>query len=323
MPKISLAVCLYRERDFLERLLSEMAGRFDDLVVVHDGPEQNEDGGQPSPPARPIDYAGLPYDAPLPPPYRQITGMPQSGSIHELVVKHHGRFFEGPRSFQQEPHWPFVWWQARHEWILRLDADEFPSAELRAWLAQFRQLATEPAVSGYVCIWPMWNGKRQVTERWPAGRNFLFHRERVSFFGMVEQVPEPDNRWEALPLTLRHEPRRKSYGLRNVLWRRQGSHWRRVIAESLLHEPSDLPRWRWGDKPWPHFWQRLRDHPLRAGSYFLLRNTAGALIDLWRTERKLMPAMALATPLHHFLLALSLWRMRHSARTTTKCASLF
>lgn len=36
MPKISLVVCLYKERDLLERLLQHAEGCYDDLVVVHD-----------------------------------------------------------------------------------------------------------------------------------------------------------------------------------------------------------------------------------------------------------------------------------------------
>ena len=38
MPKISLVVCLYREKELLERLLKHAQGCYDDLVVVHDGP---------------------------------------------------------------------------------------------------------------------------------------------------------------------------------------------------------------------------------------------------------------------------------------------
>jgi hypothetical protein len=40
MPKISLVVCLYKERDLLERLLLHAEGCYDDLLVVHDGPEE-------------------------------------------------------------------------------------------------------------------------------------------------------------------------------------------------------------------------------------------------------------------------------------------
>ena len=42
VPQLSLVVCLYRERDMLARLLEQAAGCFDDLVVVHDGPDEED-----------------------------------------------------------------------------------------------------------------------------------------------------------------------------------------------------------------------------------------------------------------------------------------
>lgn len=47
MPKISLVVCLYKERDLLERLLQNAEGCYDDLVVVHDGDEEAVAAGEP------------------------------------------------------------------------------------------------------------------------------------------------------------------------------------------------------------------------------------------------------------------------------------
>ena len=177
MPTLSLVVCVYGERDLLERLLRAATDCYDDLVVVHDGPV----GGSPP--------------------------------IEELVTQLDGRFFVGPRSFQQEPHWPFAWAQAKHDWILRLDADEVPSIELKKWLHGFRN-GPEPdvMVSGYTCVWPLWDGRQIITKRWPAGRIFLFHKERVRFFGMVEQVPVADGRWDIVPLILEHRPRAR------ILW---------------------------------------------------------------------------------------------------------
>src|ERR1700730_6063338 len=156
MPSLSLVVCVHRERDLFERLLREAAGCFDDLVVVHDGPDSN-DRAAPPPVEEPakemaLDYGALAGDAPLPTFY-QTTPLPvRSGSIQELVMQHGGRYFEGPRCFQQEPHWPFTWWQAQHDWILRLDADEFPSEELKGWLRRFRD-SPDPDnnISGYTC----------------------------------------------------------------------------------------------------------------------------------------------------------------------------
>src|SRR6266446_5052811 len=115
MPGVSLVVCLHQQRELLERLLKISAGCFDDLVVVHDGPD--------------------------------TTG------VGALVAAGGGRFFERRREYEQEPHWPFAWEQAAHDWILRLDADEFPSEELKAWLKNFRASAgPEESVSGFTCV---------------------------------------------------------------------------------------------------------------------------------------------------------------------------
>jgi hypothetical protein len=283
MPALSLVVCLHGERDLLERLLSETAGCHDDLVVVHDGEEES------APPAR----------------------------ISDLVHRAGGRFFVRPRSYQQEPHWPFALAQARHEWILRLDADEIPSVELREWLRSFR-IGSEPdsSVSGYSCIWPLWDGRKIVTEKWPAGRVFLFHKQRVRFFGMVEQIPVADGRWETLPFILEHRPIRKSYGLKNVLLRRQAYAWRRVIAKSLLGKPTDLPHWRWQAEEWPEVWEQIRRRPLSTALYRLFVWPLLASSDLWRAEGRFIPAATVSGGIHHFLIALTYWQI--SLRATRR-----
>ena len=69
MPSISLIICIHQEGDLLARLLQRVAGCYDDLVVVHDGPD--------------------------------------TVNVREVVEKAGGRFFARPREFQQEPHWPW------------------------------------------------------------------------------------------------------------------------------------------------------------------------------------------------------------------------
>jgi hypothetical protein len=325
MRKISLVVCVFRERDLLDRLLREMAGLYDDLVVVHDGPEKlNSD--QPSPAigaerAPAIDFSQIETTILPHSPYRQPSLPAKPGSIHELVLGHGGQFFEGPRCFQQEPHWPFAWSKAQHDWTFRLDADEFPSADLKEWLERFRAgPEPPPEVSGYTCIWPLWDGTRPVTRSWPRGRIFLIHRRRVRFFGMVEHVPVPDGHYEPQPFVLRHEPTRKSYGLRNILVRQQGYAWRRAIAHSLLGNPLDLPRWRCASAEWPAFWNRLRSHPILYGFYALFRGTILTIRDQWQVEGKIKPLMAVACPLHHMLIGLLYLRLKRGTAASTRRA---
>lgn len=278
MPALSLVVCLHNERILLERLLRQNAGLCDDLVVVHDGPIDSE----------------------------------QQKRFEELVAQRGGRFFVRARAFQQEPHWPFAWGEAKHDWILRLDADENLSTDLKKWIEEFRAAREpEPAISGYTCIWPLWNGKRMVTTRWPAGRIFLINRQRVRFFGMAEQVPVPDGRFEPVPLILEHRPDRKSYGIANLILRQQAFEWRRIIAKSLLGKPADLPVWRWSDEGWPDVWEEIRRKPIRTAFYRLLIWPLRGMRDYWRHEHKLLPSAAISGGIHHCLIALRYWWMRH------------
>ncbi len=286
MPPISLAVCVHRERELLKRLLENAAGCYDDLLVVHDGPDTN--------------------------------------GLREVVEAAGGRFFERPRAFQQEPHWPFAWGAAENNWILRLDADEFPSKELKAWLKEFRE-SPEPdsGISGYTCIWPLWDGKRAVTKKWPAGRVFLFHRERVRFFGMAEQTPIPDECYQPVDRVLCHQPPRGLSGIANTLFRRQAYHWRRAIINSLLGKPTELQCWRWADPNWPTSWESIRQHPWRSGLFRLVWFPLCNARAQWKNERKIISGDIITPGLNHFLICIGYWWqsriLRHrSARKITR-----
>ena len=321
MPSISLVVCLFRERDFLKRLLSETEGLFDDLIVVHDGTEVI--GGSVSNKERPapLDYAECATGEIKEAGYVESQGRPDRDSIAELVRQYGGRFFAGPRCYQQEPHWPFAWLQAKHEWILRLDADEFPSAPLKEWLGAFRK-QPEPTgeIAGYTCVWPLWNGRRAVTEHWPNGRIFLFHKRRVRFIGMVEEVPIPEGVFDPLKLVLRHEPKRRSYGLSNLVFRRQAYNWRRVIAESLLRPPTKLPRWRWSSEIWPQQWTEIQRHPLITALKRPPRVILRQSFEMWRTEGKFSLSAVLGTGLHQLLLCcrFMIYKHRSAHKSSTR-----
>ena len=277
MPATSLVVCLYKQRDLLERMLQRSAGCYDDLVVVHDGPDE----------------AGV-------------------GAVVEAAG---GRFFERPRAFQQEPHMPFAFGQARHDWILHLDADEFPSDELKKWLQEFRR-APEPeaGIAGFTCIWPLWNGQRAVSKKYWDGRKFLFDRRQVRFFGMVEQAVISEGVFQPLDFILHHQPRRKSYGLHNILLRQQAYRWRECIAQSLLGKPTDLACWRWESEAWPVEWEQIRRHPLNTALSRLLMGTFRGLRGGWRAERRLFFEASLGPPIHHAMICLKFRQVRRRYR---------
>jgi hypothetical protein len=274
MPAISLVICVHLQRDLLERLIREAQDCYDDLVVVHDGPDTTD--------------------------------------VRAVIEKAGGRFFEHPRVGSLEAQSPFAWGQAKHDWILRLDADEFPGDEMKTWLQEFRR-APEPSaeISGFTCIWPLWNKDHAITKRWPQGRIFLFHRQRVRFFGMVEQTPIPDVRYEPLNFILHHQPPgRKGYGLSNIVSRKQAYQWREYIAHSLLGKPTDLACWRWDNAAWPVAWEQIRQRPLWTAFKRLVKGTLSTMRDQLKMERRLFPIIAFGGPLHHALICFEFWCLR-------------
>ena len=319
MPKISLVVCLHKERDFLERLLQNAEGCYDDLVVVHDGREEGEGSwchGLPDS-ALAIDWAEISPSVPLPEMFQRNQTPEMPGSLREYVRIKGGRFFEHPRVGSLEGQSPFAWWAAKHDWILRLDADEFPSRELKIWVEQFRTQNEMPDdISGFTCIWPLWDGRCARTSRWPNSRIFLFNRRRVQFFGIVEQVPIPVGRYIPLPLTLHHQPRRKSHGLGNILFRRQAYRWRSVIAASLSGSVRSLPRWNYSSDQWPAVWEKIRKQPLKEAFCHLVFISLWEAKALWRNEGIMNLSMVLGSGIHHFLFCLQVFfqKNRHFLR---------
>lgn len=281
MPPLSLIICLHGERELLNRLLQNSKDCYDDLIVVHDGPD--------------------------------------IGNLKALVEAVDGRFFERSRAFQQEPHLPFAFEQARNNWLLRLDADEFPSEEMKKWLQEFR-CAPEPAaeISGYTFIWPLWNGRRVISKKIWDGRFILFNRQKIKFFGMAEQGPIPEGKTERTGLVLCHQPFRKSYGIYNVLFRKQANRWCELIAQSLLGKPTDLPCWRWTDPNWPPYWKQVRSHPLQTAARRLVMETFRGLRAQWRADKKLYIEAALNGPIFHFLMCLKFWQVRRQSSRQAK-----
>jgi hypothetical protein len=278
MPAISLVVCVHLQRDLLERLLRESRDCYDELVVLHD--------------------------------------IPDVQNIREVVEAAGGRFFERPPAFLQEPHWPFAWGQAGHDWILRFDADEFPSGEMKAWLREFRRAPEPPEdISGFTCIWPLWDGQRAVSKKWPAGRIFLLHKQRVRFFGMCEQMPLPDGKYEPQPFILHHQPKRKSYGVQSMLVRGQARRGAEHIARCLLGKPTDLVCWRWESDVWPPHWEQIRRHPLRTTVKRTIKEILFSFRDQWRAEGRFYPVATFSNPMHSMVICLEFRRLRRLHRT--------
>jgi len=275
MPQITLLVCTYGDREPLGRLLEQSRDCYDELIVVHDGPD-----------------------------FEDVRG---------LVLQHCGLFIERPRAFSQEPHIPFAIGEASNDWILRFDSDEYPSNELRDWLIDFRKAPdVESKIAGYRWICPAWNGRKRITMNWPYKFLRLFNRNKVTVIGVCENGPEPEPGYIAprVPLRFWHEPTTPSLGLWNIFRKERTRQARRNIARALLGSPEDHPRWRYESDEWPIGWKEVKKHPILTGLWRLFvwpPRQALAMILVGDVPR---PSVFAHAGIFHASVCFQYWRMK-------------
>ncbi len=178
-----------------------------------------------------------------------------SGVVDEIVVVHDGacadgtldiasrfgcRVFVVPRyGHGCEHHLPFAYQEARGEWLLTIDADEFLSPELRTRL---RALTAAPEADGYEFLWKLWNGRRYVTERGPY-KLTLVRRAAMRMIGVLHTKGDVDGVVKRLPLHLEHRPPYNNFSLRTIAtkWRARA----RVQASEYLADLNSLPRFNY------------------------------------------------------------------------------
>lgn len=164
----------------------------------------------------------------------------------EIAERHGARIHVRPLVGHAEASTAFAYEQARGEWILSIDADEFLSEPLRAGL---RELVGERSVNGYELLWRMWDGERYITERGPY-KLALFRRAHVHLMGLIHGIERVDPPVRRIELQLEHRPAYNNLALRTVLtkWRR----WARINAREFLMAFGDIPRFNWdGPSDWP------------------------------------------------------------------------
>jgi glycosyltransferase involved in cell wall biosynthesis len=205
---ISACLVLRNEEAVVERCLASLDGAVDEIVVVHDGECE---------------------DATL-----------------DIAERHGCRIHVRPLVGHAEASTVFAYEQARGEWILSIDADEYLSDALRDGL---RELVRDEDVNGYEFLWRMWDGERYITENGPY-KLALFRRRHVRLLGMIHGVEQVDAPVRTVQLQLEHRPQYNNLAIGTVLtkWRR----WARINAREFLMPFDTIPRFNWdGPTRWP------------------------------------------------------------------------
>ena len=217
------------------------------------------------------------------------------GVVDEIVLAHAGRCEDrtleiarayGARVFECQPghserHTPFVYEQARGEWILAIDADEWLGGEARAAL---RGLAGTGAADGYAFVWPLWHRGRELTSRGPH-KLTLMRRSKVRMVGIIHRGETIDGVVLRVALRLEHRPRYGEFSLAKV----RGKMLPRAAqqAAEYLSDPDELPRFGYPDG---HArWSRRRRFVNRHPAALIVPTTLHAFVHVLRQHRDRMP----------------------------------
>jgi glycosyltransferase involved in cell wall biosynthesis len=230
------------EATVIDRCLQSLAGVVDEIVLVHDGDCEDD--------------------------------------TLEIAARYGCRIYVRPLVGHAEATTVFAFEQARGEWIISLDADEYLSEPLRDRLSE---LVRDDAVNGYDLLWLKWDGQRYITSDGPY-KLALFRRLSVHVLGVHHCPERVDPPVKTVDLQLEHRPAYNNFALRTVLtkWRRSA----KIHARELITDFAELPKFNWdGPADWPrqrHILNRLS--PL----LFLPYMPVVLLLTVWR-ERRFTP----------------------------------
>jgi glycosyltransferase involved in cell wall biosynthesis len=218
MKKISACLVVRHEEKIIKRCLDSLLGAVDEIIVVHDGECADK--------------------------------------TLEIVSIYTDKIFIRPFSGFMEKHLVFAFNQAQGDWILRIDADEFLSPELRDNL---RKLAEQEECTGYEFIWSYWDGTKRITEKWPYKRCF-FRRDRLSFLGVPHFTPAVAGKVEKNDFVLEHRPFYDNFSMASF-WKKWLP-WAKIQAEYYGKDFSQIEKFNYHFKDWPPNIILRKRHPL-------------------------------------------------------------
>lgn len=236
----SVSACLVvrNEEAVIERCLRSLDGVVDETVLVHDG--ECDD--------------------------RTI----------QIAERHGCRVFVAPLVGHAEAATVFAYEQARGEWILSIDADEFLSEPLRRELPE---LVSDELVNGYEFLWRMWDGTRYITQNGPFKLS-LFRRSRVHVLGLIHSSEQVDPPVRRLELQLEHRPLYNKHALRTMLTKQR--RWARINAQELIGDLSEVPSFNWNG---PRSWSARRRILNRLSPLLLLAYVPSVFVVSFARER--------------------------------------
>ena len=194
----------------------------------------------------------------------------------EICRKYTDKIFVCKHNGVAEHHRPFSYSKAQYEWILQIDADEYLSLDLKKNL---RFLVSRSNVSAYEFLWPLWDGSKRITLKWPYKR-CLYRKSKMSFLGIPQYVVDVKGVIMKSNFILEHRPNYNNFTweyFKKKSLKRAKNH-----AQTYLQDFNQIPKFNYHDNNWPLKIKLRRKFPLLlAPLEFLITFTKVLISGAW------------------------------------------
>lgn len=217
---ITAFMIIHNEGEIVRKALESIKDIADEIIIVHDGPCNN--------------------------------------NTLKICRKYTRKIYIRPHKGMCEHHQSFVYRKADYEWVLKIDADEFLSEDLKK---NIRRLIREKNVDGYSFVWPLWDGKKYITQGWPR-KLVLYRLPKISYFGFPNWG-EPKIKGKVIKSNYvleHHKSKGSPYTWKN--FKRDVSNFTRNHARHLLKSPKELDNYQCDIEEYPFHLRIRRTFPI-------------------------------------------------------------
>ncbi|MFA6105022.1 MAG: glycosyltransferase [Patescibacteria group bacterium] len=262
--KISACIVVYNEEKLIERCLKSIYGFVDEIILVHDGECLDK--------------------------------------TLEIAKKYTDKIFIREHIGIAEPHRSFSYREAKNEWILQVDADEYFAKED---LEKISNLLETGIADGYWIKWEMWNGKEAVRID-GLKKMALFKKSKASNLGIPQVAVAINGKTENVDILLHHKPLTE-----NISWKfflKKMNYWLVSNVKYYFPELVEYECFNADINPWIEYTKKVHKYPFFYIFFYPLKNFFGQLKNgLWKTPLGIN--MAIQQFVYYFSLYSRVWKM--------------
>ena len=212
--KISVITVVHNEEAIIKRCLDSVKDISDEILILHDGP--------------------------------------CSDNTLKICRKYTKKIFTTKKNVGVPgPILPILFRKAKGPWILKLDADEFLSPELKK---NIKKLVQNPKADAYIFRWPFWDGKKFITKNWPT-KMALYRKSKVSYFGFPHwDNPKINGNIVRTNFHLEHQPTKIPQNFREKIKEfkvKTIGRYGRLIAEYTLKDFKEFDTFQYEENDFP------------------------------------------------------------------------